>query len=99
MRNIFILFVVFSLTYAISTKKVYSVEGMMCGVGCVNTINKTIKSLDGVEDIKVDFINKKMEIVFDDSNIKSENIVSSLPNPYKAILIKETEHYDYIFKA
>ena len=90
MKNIFILFLVLSFTYAGPTKKIYSVEGMMCGSGCVNTINKTIKSLDGVEDVKVDFQNKKMEVVFDNDDIKSENIVSSLPSPYKAILLKET---------
>ena len=95
MKNIFILFLVLSLTYAGPTKKIYSVEGMMCGSGCVNTINKTIKSLDGVKDVKVDFENKKMEVVFDNDDIKSENIVSSLPTPYKAILLKETISKEY----
>jgi copper ion binding protein len=95
MRNIFILFVALAFTYGGPTKKVYNVEGMICGVGCVNTINKTIKSLNGVEDIKVDFINKKMEVIFDDDNIKSENIISSLPDPYKATFIKETVSKEY----
>jgi len=95
MRNIFILFMALAFTYGAPTKKVYSVEGMICGVGCVNTINKTLKSLNGVEDVKVDFINKKMEVIFDDSNIKSENIINSLPNPYKAIFIKETVSKEY----
>ena len=95
MKNIFILFLVLSVTYAGSTKKTYSVEGMMCGVGCVNTINKTVKSLDGVEDVKVDFINKRIEVVFDNDDIKSENIVNSLPNPYKATLLKETISKEY----
>ena len=95
MKNIFILFLVLSLTYAGPTKKIYSVEGMMCGVGCVNTINKTINSLDGIEDVKVDFINKRMEVVFDNDDIKSENIVNSLPNPYKATLLKETISKEY----
>ena len=62
MKNIFILFLVLSLTYAGPTKKIYTVEGMMCGVGCVNTINKTIKSLDGVQDVKVDFKIKKWKL-------------------------------------
>ena len=95
MKNIFILFLVLSVTYAGPTKKIYSVEGMMCGVGCVNTINKTINSLDGIEDVKVDFINKRMEVVFDNDDIKSENIVNSLPNPYKATLLKETISKEY----
>ena len=95
MKNIFILFLVLSLTYAGPTKKIYSVEGMMCGSGCVNTINKTIKSLDGVQDVKVDFQNKKMEVIFDNDDIKSENITSSLPSPYKAVLLKETISKEY----
>ena len=95
MKNIFISFLVLSLTYAGPTKKIYSVEGMMCGVGCVNTINKTINSLDGIKDVKVDFINKRMEVIFDNDDIKSENIVNSLPNPYKATLLKETISKEY----
>ena len=95
MKNIFILFLVLSLTYAGPTKKIYTVEGMMCGSGCVNTINKTIKSLDGVQDVKVDFQNKKMEVIFDNDDIKSENITSSLPSPYKAVLLKETISKEY----
>ena len=95
MKNIFVLFFVLSLIYTSPTKKVYSIEGMMCGVGCVNTINKTIKSLDGIENVKVDFESKKMEVFFDDDTIKSESIISSLPNPYKATLIKETVSKEY----
>ena len=66
MRKILIAFLAISSVFAISTKKVYNVEGMMCGVGCVNTINSTLKNLDGIKEIYVDFENKSMEVVFDD---------------------------------
>ena len=46
MRKILIAFLAISSVFAISTKKIYKVEGMMCGVGCVNTINSKLKNLD-----------------------------------------------------
>jgi copper ion binding protein len=90
MRKILIAFFAISSIFAISTKKVYNVEGMMCGVGCVNTINSTLKNIDGVKEISVDFENKSMEVVFDDEDISSKEVVAALPNLYKATFIKET---------
>ena len=89
MKNIFILFLSLSITYAGTTKKVFNVKGMMCASGCANTINKTIQLLDGVGDVKVDFDNKQMEVICDDSIINTESIIKSLPNPYEVALIKE----------
>ena len=36
-----------------------------------------------------------MEVIFDNDDIKSENITSSLPSPYKAVLLKETISKEY----
>ena len=95
MKNIFILFLGLAMTYAGTTKKIFDVKGMMCASGCASTINKTIQSLDGIEDVKVDFDTKKMEVICDNSIIKTENIIESLPNPYKVTLTKETVSKQY----
>ena len=95
MKNILILFLGLAMTYAGTTKKIFDVKGMMCSSGCATTINKTIQSLNGVENVKVDFSTKKMEVICDNSLIKTENIIGSLPNPYKVTLIKETVSKEY----
>ena len=95
MRKLFIVFFAISSVFAISTKKTYNVDGMMCGFGCVTTISNTLKTLDGVEEFSVDFSTKKMEILFDSENLTSEKVIASLPNPYKATFIKETMQKEY----
>jgi len=115
MKNIFIVFLALSISYAGSTTKIFSVEGMMCGVGCVNTINKAVESIAGIDNVKVDFSTKTMEVTFDDVDqmfeagstavqeiVKdqiqdkiNENIMNSLPNPYKATFVKEILTKEY----
>ena len=87
-KNIFI-FILCSLAILAPTKKVFNVEGMMCGYGCVNTISKTLESINGVESYVVSYEESKMEIIFDDKNIDIEFVISSLPNPYKATFLNE----------
>ena len=96
MRNIFILFMALSFIYTAPTKKIYGVKGMMCGAGCVSTITQTINSLTGIEFVNIDFETKQMELIFDNNNIKSDDIIKSLPNPYKATLIKEIATKEYM---
>ena len=95
MRKIFIIFLAISSIFAASTKKVYNVDGMMCGVGCVNTISNTLKTLEGVEEFSIDFSTKRMEVLFDTENLTSEKVISTLPNPYKVTFIKETIEKEY----
>ena len=95
MRKIFIIFLAISSVFAVSTKKIYNVDGMMCGSGCVNTISNTLKTLEGVEEFSIDFPTKKMEVLFDSENLTSEKIMVALPNPYKITFIKETMEKEY----
>ena len=95
MRKIFITFLAISSIFAVSTKKIYNVDGMMCGVGCVNIITNTLKTLEGVEEFSIDFSTKRMEILFDTENLTSEKVISTLPNPYKVTFIKETTEKEY----
>ena len=95
MRKIFIIFLVVSSVFAVSTKKIYNVDGMMCGFGCVSTISNTLKTLEGVEEFSIDFETKKMEILFDSENLTSQKVITTLPNPYKTTFIKETIEKEY----
>ena len=95
MRKLFIVFFAISSVFAISTKKIYNVDGMMCGFGCVNTISNTLKALEGVEEFTVDYPTRTMEVLFDSENLKSEKVIAALPNPYKATFIKETMEKEY----
>ena len=95
MRKIFITFLAISSIFAVSTKKIYNVDGMMCGVGCVNIITNTLKTLEGVEEFSIDFPTKRMEVLFDTENLTSEKVISTLPNPYKVTFIKETIEKEY----
>ena len=95
MKNLFITLITVGCIYCLPTKKIYTVEGMMCGYGCVNTINSVLKKLDGIHEFIVDFENKKMEIVFESKNLTNEEVIASLPNPYKAAFVKETISKEY----
>ena len=99
MKNIFIVLFGISIIFCAPTKKVYRVEGMMCGVGCVKTINSTLKTVEGIHEFSVDFENKKMEVVFDDDDLTNEKVIASLPNPYKAAFIKETVSKEYMVEG
>ena len=81
-KNIF-LFALFSIVVLAPVKTVFNVDGMMCGYGCVNTINKTLKSIDGIDSYSVSYEDSKMEVVFDKSIVDVKTIINSLPNPYK----------------
>lgn len=47
-----------------SSKAVLSVEGMTCG-GCVSTIQSSLATLGGIEDVQVDLASNSVRIIFD----------------------------------
>ena len=93
-KNIF-LFTLFSIVVLSPVKTVFNVDGMMCGYGCGNTINKTLKSIDGIDSYSVSYEDSKMEVVFDKSIVDVKTIINSLPNPYKATFLKENSIKKY----
>ena len=94
---IFNLFIV-SCLFSLPTKKIFNVQGMMCGYGCATTINSVITSL-GVENCEVDFDNKLIEVVFDDKNLSVDEIIGSLPKPYVATYIGESINKSYVVEG
>ena len=98
MKRIFLNIFIISLVFALPTKKMFDVEGMMCGYGCVSTINSIVTSL-GVENCTVDFDNSMMEVVFDDENLSVEQVIAALPNPYIATYIGESIDKAYLVQG
>ena len=99
MKNIFITLLSFTFIVCAPTKKVYGVDGMMCGVGCVNKISSILKTLEGVHEFSVDYENQKMEVVFDNEDLSNEKVIASLPRPYQAAFLKETETKEYMVEG
>jgi copper chaperone len=48
-----------------------TVKGMTCG-GCVNSVTKALKGVDGVQDANVDLEGQKATVIFDDSQTTVE---------------------------
>lgn len=58
-------------------KRSYYVKGMMCA-GCTNTVEKSIRGLDGVESVNVNLASETATIIFDESSIKQERIAEEV---------------------
>ena len=82
----------FALTsFGFSAESMYDVNGMMCGVGCVNKIKAHMNSLDGVQTCDVDFDKSMMTVEYDET-IVSETAIAALVNEkttYKCSVQKE----------
>ena len=77
----------------ITSKAVFSVEGMMCEKGCKSFIQNKVTELQGIDDCTVDFESKMMTVSFDKTLISSVDIVNLVKDlvdgQYKAILLNE----------
>ena len=61
---------------ALDNKVTLSVKGIDC-VNCATKIENRIRSLDGVKDVSIDFINEKMEL---NTDKKEDEIVKLVQN-------------------
>ena len=72
------------------TKCTISVSGMKCAHGCAKKVENSLKNIDGVNSVKVDFNAQKAFVVFDESKISDTELVSSvLDIGFKAKIIEE----------
>jgi len=94
-KKMFILLIVFALVAAEPVTKSFNVKGMMCGYGCVTTINNSVNSLEGVENCNVDFESKLMTVTFENKLINESKIIESLPTPYIATLLVDLIKKEY----
>lgn len=65
-------------TFLFSATSDFSVEGMMCGKGCVNKIKKHVGSLDGVEKCNINFEKALMTVEYDESKLNDKLIMKRL---------------------
>ena len=100
-KKMYILLFVFALVAAEPVTKSFNVKGMMCGYGCVTTINNSVKSLEGVENCNVDFESKLMTVTFENKLLNESKIIESLPTPYIASLLVDLtkKEYDVLAKS
>lgn len=59
-----------------------NVEGMVCKMGCAASIRKELNAMDGVDDVRIDFVkdrsNQELVVLYNDSKIDQELIVSTI---------------------
>lgn len=58
-------------------KENMSILGMSCA-SCASGIEKAISKIQGVEKVSINFATEKMDLIYDDSKINIENIVSEI---------------------
>ncbi|WP_299736938.1 copper chaperone CopZ [Rossellomorea sp. y25] len=58
-------------------KETLTVEGMSCG-HCVKAIEGSVAKLDGVKSVQVSLEEKKVEVEFDDSQVKLNEIKETI---------------------
>ena len=82
-------FILVSFTFAANS--IYNVEGMMCGVNCVDKVKAHMNTLDGVQKYDVDFNKSMMTVEYDETKV-SEEAIAALINEkttYKCSVQKE----------
>jgi len=70
------LFILASFCFAASST--YSVEGMMCGVGCASKIKAQINSLDGINKCDINFEKSLMTVDYDENKVSETSIAALL---------------------
>ena len=78
----------------------FSVEGMMCGVACVNKIQAQIGSLEGVSSCAVNFEKGVMQVDYDESKLNDNQIIAHIAKntTYKAPIAHYLSTHHYPFK-
>ena len=66
--------------------KEYIVEGMTC-MGCVNSIQKSIKQLEGLELYDIKYPESILFIEYDINKTDSKSILSKIPSKFKIVEI------------
>ena len=62
----------------IAASSSFKVEGMMCGVSCVNKIKTQVDALEGVKSCDVSFEKGMMIVNYDNSKLNDEQIIKLL---------------------
>ena len=95
----YILFLLFNLILCTIQTSEFNVKGMMCGNGCVKTIEKEINSIEGIKEYSISFENSNMIITYDSELINDDDIMSKLnTNTTYSCTLKKTNSFISFFK-
>ena len=95
----YILFLLFNLILCAIQTSEFNIKGMMCGNGCVKTIEKEINSIEGIKECNVSFKKSHMIITYDNKLTNDDNIMSKLnTNTTYSCTLKKTNSFISFFK-
>lgn len=75
-----------------TTPQTYAIKGMHCA-SCAGIIEKTLKKMDGVTSVEVNYATETANIAFDETKINSQKLSSSIePLGYSLIMAQADDH-------
>lgn len=82
----------------------FKIDGMVCAVGCANTIEKKIAKLEGVTKATVDYDKKEATVEFDASKQTPEKIVEAVESTgdgktYKVSDVKSSGNHAMLYNG
>lgn len=81
---------------AIYAKSEFTIDGMMCEIGCARTIEKKLARMDGVRSAEVDFERKLAMVEYDESLVNHnslEETVTKVADIYEVSEMKTVEAF------
>ncbi len=99
-KNIW-LFLLFNLILCAMQTSEFNVKGMMCGNGCVKTIEKELKAIEGIKEYKISYEKGTMVITYDEALINENIIIEELHRntTYSYTLKNETNSFIDFLKS
>lgn len=95
----YILFLLFNLILCAIQTSEFNVKGMMCGNGCVKTIEKEINSIEGIKEYSISFEKSNMIITYDSELTNEDDIISKLnTNTTYSCTFKKNNSFISFFK-
>ena len=99
-KNIW-LFLLFNLILCAMQTSEFNVKGMMCGNGCVKTIEKELKAIEGIKEYEISYEKGTMVITYDEALINENIIMEELHHntTYSYTLKNETNSFIDFLKS
>ena len=95
----YILFLLFNLILCAIQTSEFNVKGMMCGNGCVKTIEKEINSIEGIKEYSISFEKSNMIITYETELINDNTIMRKInANTTYSCTLKKNNSFISFFK-
>ena len=87
----------FNLIMCATQTSEFNVKGMMCGIGCVNKIEKEINNIEGIKKYDISFEKSNMIITYDTELVNDNTIIETLnANTTYSCTLKKEENNSFI---